>query len=181
MAWVVPVICASFLQVEPPGSEVPCTPRRPPQHPPSSSPLSLPTLGLTDLQGPAPAQIPWNSVVVFLGEGGGAPSVTARIRPSVMGNCPAVPQPPSLRTRTDMVAAGQSGWGRGRAVLTGDGSWRKRTSAGRLWGKPLSLHQRGRNIWSHPLLQPRTKTRAVDAAAGVQPVWLQRPRGSRGP
>ena len=67
VAWVVPIIPTSSLQVEPPASEVPCTPRRPPQRPASSSSLSLPTLGLTDLQGPASAQIPWDCIFFFWG------------------------------------------------------------------------------------------------------------------
>lgn len=152
VAWVVPIIPTSSLQVEPPASEVPCTPRRPPQRPASSSSLSLPTLGLTDLQGPASAQIPWDCIFFFWG---GGPSVSARIRPSAMAYSPAMPQPPSMRTRgRNMVSDQRVGGGRAGPVLTGDGSWRKRTSAGRLWGKPLSLHQRGRNIWSHPFLRP---------------------------
>ena len=108
-----------------------CTPRRPPRHPPTSSPLSLPTLGLTDLQGPAPAQIPWTSGFFFWG-GGRAPSVTAKIRPSAIVNSPAMPQPPSKRTRSP---PGRSGWGpagpnRRRELVGAGGSGRQLDASG---------------------------------------------------
>ena len=71
-------------------------------------------------------------ILVFFWGGGRAPSVTAKIRPSAIVNSPAMPQPPSKRTRSP---PGRSGWGpagpnRRRELAGAGGSGRQLDASG---------------------------------------------------